>query len=123
MTEATTAASGEAASEIELRLRWRQTWPDKEAHYTAYALGFDAAVGYIFLIEAGDDQREWLRSMTADDYEIARNCGPTNGVDRSARHAASCVEDAWFAAIRGTRHDRPVKVNAYAAARHRHEAA
>lgn len=120
MTEATAAATGEATSEIELRLRWRQTQPDREAHFSATVPTLSEPVGYIALQGPG----VWSWAMTGDDYEISRNCGPTHGTERSARHAAKCVEDAWFAATRGTRHDRPpVKVNAYAAARHRFEAA
>ncbi|HWK14205.1 MAG TPA: hypothetical protein VNS02_07395 [Rhizobiaceae bacterium] len=61
--------------------------------------------------------------MTADDYEISRNCGPTAGNEFSARHAAQAVERAWFVAIKGITHDRPaVAVNSYAAAKHRHVA-
>lgn len=120
MTDATKAPTGEAVSEIELRLRWRQTQPEREAHFSATVPTLTDPVGYICLVEPG----EWSWALTADDYEISRNCGPTFGTERSARHAAKCVEDAWFAATKGTRHDRPpAKVNAYAAARHRYEAA
>lgn len=102
MTEATTAATGEAvpSHEIELRLRWRQTWPDREAHYTAFALTMGGPIGCIYLVEAGVDQGAWAWAITADDYEVSRNCGPMNGVERSARHAAKHVEEAWFSAIR-----------------------
>lgn len=126
MTEATSVAAGEAmpSHEIELRLNWRQTWPDREAHYSAIAPSMGGAIGCIYLQEAGPDQGAWAWSMTADDLEISRNCGPMYGLAKSARHAAKHVEDAWFAAIRGTRHDRPAKpINPYAAARHRHERA
>lgn len=120
MNEATTAATRQAASEIELRLRWHQTRQDREAHFTATAPTLAEPVGYICMVEPG----EWSWAMTGDDYEISRNCGPTFGAERSARHAAKRVEDAWFDAIRGTRHDQPpARVNAYAAARHRYEAA
>ena len=123
MTEATTAAAGEAvpAETIELSLRWMHTSDDLEGHYTAYAPTLAQPVG---CISRSDGGRIWGWAVTADDYEISRNCGPMNGQALSARHAAKAVERAWFAAIRGTSHDRPAAaVNGYAAAKHRHAAA
>jgi len=119
MTEATTAAAGEAvpAEKIELQLRWTHTSEDLDGHYTAHAPTPTAPVGCISRQDGGTT---WGWAVTADDYEISRNCGPMAGHEFSARHAAKAVERAWLAAIRGTTHDRPVPTaNAYAAVKHR----
>ena len=118
MTTTRSDAAGEAVPEIALALRWSQTWQDRDAHYTARAATLDTPVGCIYRDDAG----EWAWSMTADDYEISHNCGPTHGVEPSPRRAAKRVEDAWHSAVRGTRHEKQApKINAYAAARYRHE--
>lgn len=49
--------------------------------------------------------------MNAHGAEISRNVGEIHGIEPSARAAARMVEDAWFAAIKGS------KSNAYAIAK------
>jgi len=118
MTQTRSSAAGEALPEIPLVLRWSQTREDRDAHYSAWVRTLDRPVGSIYRDEAG----AWLWSMTADDDEISRNCGPAHGVEASPRQAAKRVEDAWHTATRGTRHESPApRINAYAAARYRYE--
>ncbi|HWK14204.1 MAG TPA: hypothetical protein VNS02_07390 [Rhizobiaceae bacterium] len=49
MTDATTAAAGEAVptEKIELHLRWTRTTDEREGHYTAYAPTMAQPVGCI----------------------------------------------------------------------------
>jgi len=56
----------------------------------------------------------WFWAMNAFGPEISQNVGILTGVERSARAAARMVEDAWFAAIRGSSLDVPApRRNAY----------
>ena len=103
-----------------LRLNWRQTWPEKNADYCAEAVGYSELVGRIFMDRNGPLNGIWFWSMTASGPEVSRNIGELNGTAMSPREAARLVEDAWFAAIRGTSLDRPApRPNAYAAAKAR----
>lgn len=115
MAEPARATDGEA-----LRLKWRQTWPDKEADYCAQAEGYPEAVGRIYMDRNGPLNGIWFWSMTASGPEISRNAGELNGAATSPRDAARLVEEAWFAAILGTSLDRPAPhQNAYATAKAR----
>ena len=110
MAEPAKATNGEA---ISLRLKWKETWPDREADYAASAPSEDH-VGRIYLYNTGLQQGQWFWSLTAFGPEISRNAGNTTGFEASARAAALKVEEAWFAAIKGTSLDRPAaKGNAY----------
>jgi len=56
----------------------------------------------------------WFWAMNAFGPEVSRNVGILTGVERSARATARMVEDAWFAAIRGSSPGVPApKRNAY----------
>lgn len=106
-------------SEITLRLRWRQTWPDRDDDYAAIVDGHDGPVCRIFRTAAPGDGA-WCWAMVAEAYDISR-AGTTSGFERSPRRAARAAEAAWFAAIRGTAREHsvmvPPAVNAYAAAK------
>lgn len=111
MAEPEKVADGEA---LPLLLKWRQTWPDKEADYTALADGYGGNVGRIYLHDSGPLQGHWFWSLTAHGPQISRNLDKLHGEAPSARAAAHMVEDAWFAAIKGSSLDRPIpKRNAY----------
>lgn len=113
MAEPARATDGEA-----LRLHWRQTWPEKDADYCAEAAGTGEAVGRIYTDKNGPLKGVWFWSMTASGPDISRNVGELSGTAMSPREAARLVEDAWFAAIRGTSLERPTpRLNAYAAAK------
>lgn len=106
-------------SEIDLKLRWRQTWDDHENDFAAYAPTYDGSVGRIYLHEDGPMQGKWFWAFQGFGPEISRNIGKLSGFETSARRAAREVETAWFASIRGTIHDQESKpsANAYAAAK------
>lgn len=110
MTEPAKVAGGEA---LPLRLKWRQTWPDKEADFTAHASNYDH-VGRFYLHEHEPQKGRWSWSLTAFGDGISRNIGACHGFADSAREAAYAVETAWFAAIKGSKLDQPEpKRNAY----------
>ena len=104
------AVAGDAFADvsISLILKWQQTWADKEADYSAFSPVYKGAVGRIYRFDAGASQGQWFWSMVADGYDISRS-----GYETSPRRAAKCVEDAWFASIKGSSLDRAVKRNAY----------
>lgn len=112
-----------------LRLKWRQTWEDREADYVAEAPGYNGSVGRIYFVPEhhGPQAQKWFWAFQAFGDDISRNVGDTSGYEPSARAAAGRVEQCWFLAIKGTRHDTPEpvrpKVNAYAAAKGRAESA
>lgn len=115
MTEPATVADGEA---LPLRLKWRQTWPEREADYVAYADSYGDIVGRIYRHDSGEQAGNWFWSMTAFGLEISRNIGRLTGFERSARGAAQTVEEAWFAAIKGSSLDQPAPArNLYAMAK------
>lgn len=105
--------------EITLRLKWRQTWTDRENDYVAETPTYNGSIGRIYLYEAGPQQGQWFWAMNAHDPHISRNIGALSGCETSARRAGKAVEDAWFAAIRGTLHEQGPKpsVNAYRVAK------
>lgn len=108
--------------EIELRLKWRHTWPDREDDFCAEAPTFDGSVGRIYRHDSGPSKGQWFWAFQAHGYDISRT-GDLSGYEPSARQAAKRVEDAWFFAIRGSSHDvavpAPAPRNAYAEAKGR----
>lgn len=114
-----------APEEIPLRLRWRQTWEDKEADYVAEAPTYKGTVGRIYYVPEhhGPQEGRWFWAFQAFGDHISRNVGKLTGHEDSARAAARQVENAWFLAIKGTAHDRPTAepspANTYAAAKGR----
>ena len=101
-----------------LRLRWRQTWPEREADYCAEADGLEQAVGRIYKHTSGPLVGVWFWSMTADGPDISRNAGESHGTAQSPREAARLMEAAWFEAIRGSALERVMpRQNTYAAAK------
>jgi hypothetical protein len=109
--------------EITLRLRWKQTWADKENDYCAEAPAYQGSVGRIYLFEHGPQQGQWFWAMNAHGPDISRNIGKLSGVASSARKAAREVEDSWVESIKGTVHEQGLSsvapVNSYAAAKGR----
>lgn len=107
---------------IELKLRWKKTWPDRENDFVGHAPNFEASVGRIQLAEHGPQQNSWSWSLTAAGEHVRREgIGALTGVEPSPREAARAVETAWFRAINGTPLDvaeppKPSK-NSYAAAK------
>ena len=115
MTEPQKMADGEA---LTLRLRWRETWPDRSADYVAEAAGYTGTIGRISVYDAGPQQGMWFWAMNAHAPEISRNVGELHGVEKSPRAAARMVEDAWFAAALGSSLDHPAPtLNAHARAK------
>lgn len=111
MAEPAKAPGGEA---LPLRLTWLRTWSHREGDYTANAENYKGGVGRIYLQGSDPESQNWFWSMIADDPQISRNVGAVSGVEASARAAALKVEDAWFAAIKGSSLDRPaLKRNSY----------
>jgi len=109
--------------EIELRLKWRHTWPDREQDFVAEAPGYSGSVCRIYeSLKAGSTATHWFWAMNAHGYEISR-AGRTSGYEATARQAARAAEDGWFAAIRGTSLEHVVPeaapANSYAAAKGR----
>lgn len=112
------------AQDIELRLKWRHTWPEEEREdYVAEVHGYAGAVGRIYVNIGGPTDGLWFWSLTAFGPEISRNAGKASGYEPSAREAARQVEAAWLAAIRGSSFDVPSVPaqprNAYAVAKGR----
>lgn len=108
--------------EIELRLRWRHTWADKEQDFVAEADGYDGTVGRIYQeVRPGGLDTWWLWAMNAHGHDISRNFQPLSGHEGTPRQAAQQVEKAWFLAIKGSSLDVPGPAvrNAYAAAKGR----
>jgi hypothetical protein len=104
--------------DIELRLKWRHTWDDREDDFSAIAPSYSGCVGRIYLNSGGPTDGLWFWSLTASGSDISRNVGKLSGYESSARLAARAVEDAWFSAIKGSTHDSPPRpTNAYAAAK------
>jgi hypothetical protein len=112
------AVAGEAFADasITLALKWHQTQEENEADYSAFSSAYKGALGRIYRLDAGPHQGQWFWSMLADGYDISR-AGACNGYEPSPRRAAKCVEDAWFAAIKGSSLDRAERRNAYAVAK------
>lgn len=110
---------------IVLRLKWRPTWPDKEADFAAEAPSYNGPVGRIYRHDTGLHAGNWLWAFQAFGDDIGHNVGNTSGFEPSAGAAARCVESAWLLAVKGTCHDVPEEadpparppVNAYAAAK------
>lgn len=115
MTAHAYAPAGEAVADVSipLTLTWQQT-TDRDADYSAFSGVYPGALGRIYRHDGGELQGQWFWSMTADGYDISRNVGDCNGFERSPRKAAKCVEDAWYASIRGSSLDHAEKRNAYA---------
>lgn len=106
--------------EIELKLRWRHTWEEKDNDFVAEAPGYPDSVGRIYesIIPGGTDTH-WFWSMNAHGAFISR-AGKNSGYEATPRQAAQQVEKAWFEAIRGSSLDvAPPTKNAYAAAKGR----
>ena len=93
-------------NEIELRLKWHKTWEDRENDFAAEAPAY-GLVGRIYVYTSGPSKGRWIWSLTAHGGDVSRNIGKLSGYAESAREAAKEVENAWFAAIKGTVHDRP----------------
>lgn len=108
--------------EIELRLRWRHTWEDRESDFVAEAPGYDGPVGRIYeSIQPGGTGTHWFWAMNAHGDFISR-AGKNSGYEATPRQAAQQVEKAWFEAIKDSSLERAVAVpaaNAYAAAKGR----
>lgn len=111
---------------IILRLKWRQTWPEKESDFICEVTDYQGSVGRIYLFDTGPQQGSWFWAMQAHGDDVSRNIGKLSGVEPSAREAAREVERAWFAAIRGSSYElsdvapQPEAArNAYAAAKGR----
>ena len=110
--------------EIPLCLRWRATWPDREADYSAEAPTYSDTVGRIYKeTKPGSLDAHWFWAMNAFGPDISRNIGALSGHEDSPRAAARRVEEAWFLAIKGSRHESamppPPPRNAYAEAKGR----
>lgn len=105
--------------EIELRLRWKHTWDDKENDFVAEVDGYAGSVGRIYRHDSGGYLKgNWFWAMNAHGPEISRNIEPLFGFEPTPRKAAREVEKAWFAAIRGSSLDMPPPVkNGYLAAK------
>lgn len=112
----------EEPEKIELKLKWKKTWPDRENDFVGHTPNFDHPVGRIQLIEHGPQQNSWSWSLTAPgEYVRREGIGALTGVEPSPREAAKAVETAWFEAIKGSPLDiiepqKPSK-NSYAAAK------
>ena len=79
---------------IELRLKWRQTWADRENDFVAKAPGFEGSVGRIFFQLGGinnPDRWFWTMNATVDGVAFSNS-----GHAATARDAARHVEDIWF---------------------------
>lgn len=95
---------------MELKLRWRRTWPEEDREdYVAEAPTYKGSVGRIYLVVAQSEATtgKWFWSFTAFGDEVSRNIGDLSGHELTAREAAQRVERAWFAAIKGSKHDVP----------------
>jgi len=107
---------------ITLVLKWTKTWEERENDFVARSPVFEASVGRIQLIEHGPQRDSWSWSLTAAGEHVRREgIGALTGFEPSPREAARAVENAWFAAIKGTPLDvaepqKPSK-NSYAAAK------
>lgn len=112
-------------NDIDLLLKWRQTWPEKDADYIAESTTYHGSIGRIYRIEEnhGPMGGKWFWAFNAFGPEISRNIGQLTGHTDSPREAAREVERSWFAAIEGSSLDVPavpVKAgNSYAVAKGR----
>jgi hypothetical protein len=114
---------------IVLRLKWRKTWEDREDDFVAQAPSYNGSVGRIYFVPEhhGPKVESWYWAFQAFGDDISRNIGNLHGHADTARLAAQAVENAWFLAIAGTRHEIPIlesepiqpPKNAYAAAKGR----
>lgn len=114
----------EEPEKIELKLRWKKTWPDREQDFVAHAPNFEEPVGRIQLVEHGPQQNSWSWSLTAAGEHIRREgIGALTGSEPAPREAARAVENAWFVATKGspldetTSEQQTSSKNAYAAAK------
>lgn len=107
--------------EIELKLRWRHTWEEKDNDFVAEAPGHPDTVGRIYeSIKPGGTGTHWFWAMNAHGPQVSRNIGKLSGYEDTPRKAARQVEKAWFEAIRGSSLEvAPPTKNAYAAAKGR----
>lgn len=96
---------------------------DRENDFMAEAPTYNGGVGRIYeSLKPGGTEMHWFWAMNAFGDDIS-NVGDLSG---HARAAAARVEAAWFAAIKGSRHEQPnaaeparPPVNRYAAAKGR----
>jgi len=94
-TEPVMAPDGEAMPErIDLRLKWRQTWAEKEEDFVAQADGYRGNIGRIY--RGNYHIERWHWSFQASGDGIDREAQHNGGVTATARQAAMCVEEIWF---------------------------
>jgi hypothetical protein len=73
----------------------------REVDDAADASNYDH-VGRIYRHNGGPQDGKWFWSLTAFGPEISRNIGNCTGTEDTPRAATRMVEDAWFAAIKGS---------------------
>lgn len=90
---------------IELRLKWRKTWPDREQDFVGLDELSGTKVGRIYVSVAGDTTGSWLWHYQASLPGLPWSSLNRGGVEETARRAAKAIEDVWFKAIEGSRYD------------------
>jgi hypothetical protein len=70
---------------IELRLKWRRTWPDKEHDFVAFA-DDGQQIGRFY----------WRDSNSPGSYAWVWFSRGSSGKAGSPREAAKAIEDVWF---------------------------
>lgn len=83
------------AFDIELRLNWRHTWPDRPDDYVCKAPEHRGSVGRIVKIDGGPQSGRWQWAYQAM-LDGVRREGELNGVADTPRQAAAKIEDRWF---------------------------
>lgn len=82
---------------IELRLKWRRTWPDREHDFVGVDMRFgeQSAAGRFYWVNTSNPVYDrWTWAITGDGF-----FGGAHGAAKSAREAAAAIEREWFAAL------------------------
>ncbi|WP_193178541.1 hypothetical protein [Oricola nitratireducens] len=83
-------------SDIELKLNWRRTWPDRNHDFACAAPEHRGNVGRICLHAHGPTSGPWFWSYQGHIPGVTRGADST-GMAPSLREAAKAIEDRWFA--------------------------
>jgi hypothetical protein len=65
--------------DIDLLLKWRQTWPDKDADFVADSTTYHGNIGRIYRVDHDPMAGKWFWAVNAFGAEISRNIGALSG--------------------------------------------
>ncbi|MBX3580856.1 MAG: hypothetical protein KF810_03030 [Rhizobiaceae bacterium] len=91
--------------QIELRLKWRRTWPDRENDFVGVDPISGKTIGRFHVSSAGNDAGKWIWLYQASFPGLPWAEIHRSGFEATPREAAKAIEDTWFRATEGKRFD------------------